>query len=245
MTAGDYGQTPTYANLKAAIQDYTQNSETTFVSNINNFITATEEKIYFSTDLPSAWSSENQDTASGQSDYTVGDGSGGVVEVFSVRLRKTAGAGGVADFGPASYLLRKDYDFLIEAYPGSTTVQSTGFPKYYAMSAVSNDGSDPTYNIRLGPAPDAIYAMTTDYSARVKTNSLVSDTSGTWLSTTFPDLLMKGCIYEAYAFMKGEADLVQGFKEDFQTELILFKSYVEGRDPQDRYRAGRKRAAEI
>ena len=35
----------TYTTLKTAIQDYTQNSETTFVNNLNTFIVNAEERI--------------------------------------------------------------------------------------------------------------------------------------------------------------------------------------------------------
>ena len=35
----------TYSSLKTAIQDYLDSSETTFVNNLNTFITTTEERI--------------------------------------------------------------------------------------------------------------------------------------------------------------------------------------------------------
>ena len=41
----------TLATLKTAIQDYTDNNETVFVNNLNNFIKAAEEKIFKSVDL--------------------------------------------------------------------------------------------------------------------------------------------------------------------------------------------------
>ena len=41
----------TKATLTTAIQDYTDNSETTFVNNIPNFVKAAEEKIFKTIDL--------------------------------------------------------------------------------------------------------------------------------------------------------------------------------------------------
>ena len=41
----------TLAQLKTAIQDYTDNSETTFVTHLPDFIKAAEEKILKSVDL--------------------------------------------------------------------------------------------------------------------------------------------------------------------------------------------------
>ena len=41
----------TFATLKTAIQDYTENTDTTFVSNLNNFIKGSEERILKSVQL--------------------------------------------------------------------------------------------------------------------------------------------------------------------------------------------------
>ena len=41
----------TLATLKTAIQDYTENTETSFVSSLNTFIKAAEDRIFRSVDL--------------------------------------------------------------------------------------------------------------------------------------------------------------------------------------------------
>ena len=41
----------TLTTLKTAIQDYTDNAETTFVNNLNNFIKGAENKIFETVDL--------------------------------------------------------------------------------------------------------------------------------------------------------------------------------------------------
>ena len=41
----------TFAQLKTAIQDYTDNSETTFVNHLSDFIKAAEERIFKNVDL--------------------------------------------------------------------------------------------------------------------------------------------------------------------------------------------------
>jgi len=57
----------TLAQLKTAIQDYTDNSETTFVTHLPDFIKAAEEKIlksvdldYFRKNVTSAFTSSDQ-----------------------------------------------------------------------------------------------------------------------------------------------------------------------------------------
>ena len=42
----------TYATLKTAIQDYLDNTETTFVNNLDTFIKTTEERILKGVQLP-------------------------------------------------------------------------------------------------------------------------------------------------------------------------------------------------
>ena len=46
----------------------------------------------------------------------------GVLDILAVRVSETAGD---AD-GPLRYLLRKDYNFIYEAFPGSATGADTG-----------------------------------------------------------------------------------------------------------------------
>ena len=41
----------TFAELKTAIQSFTDNSETTFVANLSNFIKAAEQRIFAAVDL--------------------------------------------------------------------------------------------------------------------------------------------------------------------------------------------------
>ena len=57
----------TYATLKTAIQDYTQNTETTFVSHLNDFIKNAEERIlkniqlsYFRKNVSGSMTSSNR-----------------------------------------------------------------------------------------------------------------------------------------------------------------------------------------
>ena len=43
-----------YSELKQAIQDFTENSEATFVSNRDNFIRTAENKVFLITQMPSS-----------------------------------------------------------------------------------------------------------------------------------------------------------------------------------------------
>ena len=43
----------TFTTLKQAIQDYTENTETTFVNNLSRFIQNAEERLYKTLQIPS------------------------------------------------------------------------------------------------------------------------------------------------------------------------------------------------
>jgi len=76
-----------YSELKQAIQDYTQNSETTFVSNIDNFIRAAEDKVFLITQMPATKKSQLLYTTVGKDTYEVGEGS---IDIRSVAMSETA-----------------------------------------------------------------------------------------------------------------------------------------------------------
>ena len=118
----------TYAEMTAAIQAYTQNSESSFVANIPNFIIATEDKIFGAIDMPSSW--EDDDgirLIAGNSEYRLGGmstiayGDIGVMSILSVRLSENASAedqlSGV-EFGPTQgvvHLLLREFLLTMES----------------------------------------------------------------------------------------------------------------------------------
>ena len=69
-----------------------------------------------------------------------------------------------------------------------------------------------------------------------KPNSLVTDTTGTWLSNNARNALLYGSLVEAYIFMKGEADLLQQYEQRFGNEINRLKNLAEARGRRDEYR---------
>ncbi len=61
------------------------------------------------------------------------------------------------------------------------------------------------------------------------------------MGTNAPDALLFGSLYEAYMFMKGEADVLQLYSERFQEAIIRLKTYGEGFENTDAYRTGLRR----
>ena len=120
----------------------------------------------------------------------------------------------------------KEVNFIREAYPVSST---TGVPKYYALF------DDDTFI--LGPTPNANFTVELHYVYRP--TSITTSADGTsWLGTNAPDALLYGSLVQAYSFMKGEADLIANYTQQYNEALSRLKVFAEGRSTKDAYRTG-------
>jgi len=202
-----------------------------------------------SVQMPAFWKNvyTGEITESGTAEYELDNG---VIDVLSVRVGETAvSSAEEVEKGPVRYLLRKDYDFLLEAYPGTDSAAYTALPIYYALSSARVNASNPAVTIRLGPIPDAIYPLTVDYYGKTAAESITSGstpdvplTTQTWLSVTMPDVLLYGSLVQAYTFMKGEPDLIQMYQGQFMEGLGLLKNMGEARQTSDVYLEGQKKS---
>jgi len=206
--------TYTLTTLKQAIQDYVENDETTFVNNLNNFIENTEERILKLVDLDYFRKNVTASVTSGNkflalpSDY---------LATFSLSIINS---------GSNEFLLQKDVNFLQEYSPDPTV---TGLPKYYALFDVDN--------LILAPTPNQSYTAELHYYYRPQ--SITSSSSGTsWFGENAPDVLLYGCLVEAYTFMKGEPTITQLYEKRFTESLTRLKIYAEAVENTDAYRVG-------
>ena len=236
-----------YSELSTAIQDYCENAELSFLKQMNNFISFTEDKIFSSMSSPVYWKSSSATSfTSSASEYET---AAGVLDILSVRVSETTGD----PDGPLRYLLRKDYNFIYEAFPGSTAGANGGIPKYYAVSSAQKNSSDPTnpsMTILIGPRPSSgsLYAVI-DYYGKSTSDSIVngvtidsstgvasgSTSNTTWISIAFPEVLLYGSLVNAYTYMKGEPNLLADYKEKFNEGLLLLKNLSESREGTDTY----------
>ena len=60
-----------------------------------------------------------------------------------------------------------------------------------------------------------------------KPNSLVTDTTGTWISEHARNGLLYGCLVEAYTFMKGDADMMQEYEKRYFQAISRLKNLGE------------------
>lgn len=205
----------TYDSLKQAIQDYTENTETTFVNNLDVFIKNAEERILkiaqlevFRKNASGSLSASNKFLAV-PTDY-----------LASYSICITNGSN-------KEFLLFKDVNFVQSFNPDPAT---TGVPRYYAQFDVNN--------FILGPTPDSNYDAEIHYFYRPNSLTIGAGSGTTWLSENASVALLYGCLIEAYTFMKGEADLVQNYTQRFTEALSRVKNFGESQEVTDAYRTG-------
>lgn len=208
-----------YTELVAAIQDYTQNEETSFVSNIPTFVEQAEERLNRSIMVPELRKNVTAATTNGNFYLARPED---FISVFSLSV--------VDSSGDYSFLLDKDVNFIREAYPASST---SGLPKYYAQ--FDGDYGGDSGNFILGPTPDDNYTVELHYY--YDPPSIVT-TGTSWYGDNAESALLYGSLIEAYTYMKGEADLIQLYTTRY-SEALGQLTGVQIRSSTDEYRDGR------
>jgi hypothetical protein len=207
----------TFATLKTAIQDYTENTETTFVNNLSLFIRAAEERIlknvqlsFFRKNVTANFSASDQFLAI-PSDF---------LAPFSLSFTDSSSNKNFLDF--------KDVNYLQEFTPNPAT---TGTPRYYAVFDVSN--------FIIAPTPASALAVELHYYYRPGSLTTGGDSGTTWLSENAELALLYGSLYEAYTFMKGEADVLQNYNNRFIESITALKGLGEAKEVTHEYRVGK------
>jgi hypothetical protein len=202
----------TYTTLRQAIQDYTDNTEATFVNNLDSFIFQTEERILKSVPLEVFRKNAETNIVAGNkyvpkpSDW-----------LYSFSLSIGSGA-------EKEFLLNKDTNFIQEFWPDAS---ETGLPRYYADFDLNN--------FIVAPTPDNSYNAELHYFYRPV--SLVDEPSGvTWLSENAPLAMLYGALTEAYIFMKGEPDMISVYDQKFQQAMTGLNGYAQAVEGLDFYR---------
>jgi hypothetical protein len=207
----------TFATLKTAIQDYTENTETTFVNNLSIFIKQAEERILknvqlslFRKNVTANFSASDQFLAI-PSDF---------LAPFSLSFTDSN--------SNKNFLLFKDVNFLQEFHPKSS---DTGTPRFYATFDVNN--------FIIAPTPASALAVELHYYYRPNSLTSGADSGTTWLSDNASTALLYGSLIEAYTFMKGEKDLVDNYNARFLEAITSLKILGEAEETTQEYKIGR------
>jgi len=206
----------TYAQLQQAIQDYTENDETSFVTNLPLFIRQAEERILkgvqlnlFRKNVSGTMTSGNRFLAA-PSDF---------LAPFALSF--------VDSSGDHVFLQFKDPDFVQTFNPDATT---TGNPRFYASFDVGN--------FILGPTPNSAYNVELHYFYRPLSLTAGVSAGTTWLSTNAEIALLYGSLIEAYTYMKGDQDMMAMYEKRFAEAMSRMQVLGETKEVTDEYRTG-------
>jgi hypothetical protein len=131
--------------------------------------------------------------------------------------------------GNQVFLEKRDTSFMAEYY--DTPGTQSGLPKYYG-------NWDANYWV-VAPTPDSTYLITLAYTKQPTslTDSSVSS-SGTYVSNKYQDLLLYGCLVEAYGYLKGPTDMIQYYEGSFNRALQSYAIEQQGRRRRDEWQDG-------
>lgn len=211
--------TMTYADLKTAVEEWAEYSESTFVSNIPLFIRLAEERILKNVQLNVFRKNTTSATSTGDpylacpTDF---------LAPFSLSLEGVSGGKFFLEFKEPSF---------IQLYNPDAAV--TGSPRYYAQYDVDT--------FILAATPDANYTTELHYMYRPASLTSGADDGTTWLSENAEVALLYGALLEGYVFMKGEPDIMQTYSQRFQDAVSALKMLGEAKEVTDEYRTGKVR----
>jgi hypothetical protein len=209
----------TYTSLVQLIQNYTENTESSFVSYIPTFVQLAEQRIYNAVQIP-ALRKNQLGTATINIKYLTLPSDWLATFSLSVIDPSTS---------VQEYLLNKDVEYIREAFPYPA---SSGKPTHYAQFDVNS--------LILGPTPDQSYQVELHYYYYPE-SIVTAETS--WLGTNFDTVLIYGTLREAYIYMKGDQDLANMYEAKYQEALEMLKVLGEGKDRRDAYRSGQSRVS--
>ena len=202
-----------YVQLRAAIQEYSENFEPSFVDNVDNFIRLAESRILLKVKLPAF-----------RKDVTAALAA---PNPLPSRLLTVP-----TDFlAPESFAtitltgivfaVNKDPEFIDECYPDPA---ATGVPRFYAQLNQTS--------LKLGPAPDQNYIAQMGY---YYTPPSIVDVGSTWLGNNFSHALVSGALVEACTYMKTEDSLYTRYSAAFDKDVAMDDAYAKGVTNKDTY----------
>ena len=126
-----------------------------------------------------------------------------------------------------TFLEKKDTSYMAEFYDKPAT--ASGIPKYYA-------NWDANFWV-VAPTPNATYEITLAY-IKQPTSITTSNSTTTYLSNKYQDLLLYGTLVEAYGYLKGPADMLQYYEQSYQRALASYSIEQQGRRRRDEWQDG-------
>ena len=215
----------TLANLQDDVRNYTEVDDSVLSNSVlDTIIKNTENKIYREADSDDNRFYATSNLVAGNRYVTIPSD---LRFIRYAQLKNSA--------GDQVFLEKKDTSYMAAYY--DTPGTQSGFPKYYA-------NWDAEYWV-VAPTPDSTYEITLAYVKQPVslTNTTTptaapAATNGTYVSNKYQDLLLYGCLVEAYGYLKGPADMLQYYEGSFKRALQSYAIEQQGRRRRDEYQDG-------
>ena len=209
----------TLTNLQDDIRNYTEVDDSVLNTGIlNTIIKNTENRIYREVDSDDNRFYATSNLAAGSRYVTIPS------DLRFIRYVQLTDSSGNQVF-----LEKRDTSFMAEYY--NTPGTASGIPKYYA-------NWDANYWV-VAPTPNSTNLITLAYTKQPDSITTgVPSTTGTYISNKYQDLLLYGCLVEAYGYLKGPADMLQYYEGAFNKALQSYAIEQQGRRRRDEWQDG-------
>jgi hypothetical protein len=215
----------TLDNLRSDIRNYTEvDSAVLSDSILETIIKNTENKIYREADSDDNRFYATSNLVSGNRYVTIPSD---LRFIRYVQLKDSS--------GNQIFLEKRDTSFMAEYY--NTPGTSSGLPKYYG-------NWDANFWV-VAPTPNSTFEITLAYVKQpvsitntTQPTAAPAATNGTYVSNKYQDLLLYGCLVEAFGYLKGPADMLQYYLQAYQKALQSYAIEQQGRRRRDEYQDG-------
>ena len=213
----------TLANLQDDIRNYTEVDSSVLSNSIlNTIIKNAENRIYRDADSDDNRFYATSNLQAGNRYVTIPS------DLRFIRYAQLTDSSGNQVF-----LEKRDTSFMAEYY--NTPGTSSGLPKYYG-------NWDANYWV-VSPTPDSTYLITLAYTKQPDSiTASPGSTAGTYTSNKYQDLLLYGCLVEAYGYLKGPADMVQYYEQAYSKAANSYSIEQQGRRRRDEWQDGAVRS---
>jgi len=209
----------TLANLQDDIRNYTEVDDGVLTTGVlNTMIKNSENKIYREADSDDNRFYATSNLAAGSRYVTIPS------DLRFIRYVQLTDAA-----GNQTFLEKKDTSYMATFYDTPNT--ASGIPKYYA-------NWDANYWV-VAPTPNSTNLITLAYTKQPDSiTASPGNTQGTYTSNKYQDLLLYGCLVEAYGYLKGPVDMLQYYTQAYEKALQSYAIEQQGRRRRDEWEDG-------
>ena len=204
----------TYDELTSTIQNYMDNTETTFTNTIPTFIKQTEEEILKAVELSVFRKNVTGTSASGNTYLSMPTD---FLAPFSLAVLDSS--------NNDSYLKLKHTSWMRDYTPNATT---TGTPLFYGIFDENT--------FILAPTPNSNFTFELHYFYRPASLVDAGGSGTTWLATNASNTLLFGCLVQAAIFMKLPPADIQTYAEQYTQGLNGLKQLGESKEEREESR---------